>query len=329
MPSLVSSDASPDIAGGGKRQAQICAPENQIISPDTEKSAGKAVNALLMAAYAMTELTSGGTPPITPPKATERPEDMKDRATPLRASPKRKSDQNELSSPTKSMKYPSELNGGGHQSTFNRRPDPGDSSSYQMGDVSGRHAQFKPEEQRDTQRALSYEASVSQISATGQSHNMTPKLTPSNDRDIKRSRVGSVQKAAQSEALGPLYNHAGAFATSSSCKPPLSGIDGTPRLEKNANIDSDEDNNDDDESTSSNSVSKQHETPRKDKTPKGATIGVLTPVTARCIDFQHMGMNGSDRGRQLEMDMQQEAEGTKDVSHEEKKSEAMELVASS
>lgn len=99
-------------------------------------------------------------------------------------------------------------------------------------------------------------------------------MTPSDVRQVKRTRVGTVER-----------------------KPPATGVlpdtlDTTPRLEKPPS-DSEEDDLSPDNSTQPSPEESiqatSTTTPKTSKKPTSISGG-LTPVTARCIDFQHMGM---------------------------------------
>jgi hypothetical protein len=109
-----------------------------------------------------------------------------------------------------------------------------------------------------------------------------PAMTPSDLRQIKRTRVGTVERRP---------------TVHSSTK----DFDATPRPEKPASDSSEEEDNspvkDESEEEQQSpeeafSNDMQMTTPKIAKQPK--LIGALTPVTARCIDFQHMDVAEKD-----------------------------------
>lgn len=110
-----------------------------------------------------------------------------------------------------------------------------------------------------------------------------PIMTPGDMRRVKRTRVGTVERKP------PISN------------PPPAPFDATPRTEKPTTSDSEE-------SEKNNDSSEEQEQPSPETLPKpkdhimstptaqkdAKTIGDLTPVTARCIDFRHMGMGDKE-----------------------------------
>lgn len=99
-------------------------------------------------------------------------------------------------------------------------------------------------------------------------------MTPNDMRQVKRTRVGTIERNPPTTASRVLDE-----------------IDKTPRPEKPPS-DSEEDG--------AESPGEEHPSPEESvkgtsmmtpkTTKKSAAAGGLTPVTARCIDFQHMGM---------------------------------------
>lgn len=115
-------------------------------------------------------------------------------------------------------------------------------------------------------------------------------MTPNDMRQVKRTRVGTVER-----------------------KPPKTGelpatLDTTPRLEKPPS-DSEEEEGDlspDNSTQPSPEESIQATSAMTPQTTKksSSVVGGLTPVTARCIDFQHMGMaEAADMDEKKEEDM--------------------------
>ena len=113
-------------------------------------------------------------------------------------------------------------------------------------------------------------------------------MTPNDMRQVKRTRVGTVER-----------------------KPPKTGalpatLDTTPRLEKPpSDSEEEEDLSPDDSTQPSPEESIQAASAMTPQTTKkSASVGGLTPVTARCIDFQHMGMaEAADMDEKKEEDM--------------------------
>lgn len=109
-----------------------------------------------------------------------------------------------------------------------------------------------------------------------------PIMTPGDMRRVKRTRVGTVERKPPTSISNP------------------APFDATPRTEKPTTSDSEESekNNDSCEEQEQPSPEmpkpKDHimSTPTAKKDAK--TIGDLTPVTARCIDFRHMGMGDKE-----------------------------------
>jgi hypothetical protein len=126
------------------------------------------------------------------------------------------------------------------------------------------------------------EAEMAESQAAHFEKKAPPTMTPSDLRQIKRTRVGTVEKRP------PVH---------SSTK----GFDATPRPEKPAADSSSEeesspvkDDSEEEQQSPEEAFSKdiQMTTPKISKQP--TVIGALTPVTARCIDFQHMDVAEKD-----------------------------------
>lgn len=135
------------------------------------------------------------------------------------------------------------------------------------------------DEMREAEMAEAQAAAAAHLEKKG-----PPTMTPSDLRQIKRTRMGTVEKRP------PVH-------TGSSTK----DFDATPRPEKPAvDSSSEEDNSplkeesEEEQQSPEGAHSKdiQMTTPKISKQPK--TIGALTPVTARCIDFQHMDVAEKD-----------------------------------
>jgi hypothetical protein len=104
--------------------------------------------------------------------------------------------------------------------------------------------------------------------------------TPGVARKLKRTRVGTVEKSRPVSAL--------VTETSLLCEEEL---DAGPRVEEKSPSDSEESADDDESTPSVTAESEDADIPPKPfTTPQGKKdiINVMTPVTARCIDFQHM-----------------------------------------
>jgi hypothetical protein len=114
-------------------------------------------------------------------------------------------------------------------------------------------------------------------------------MTPNDMRQVKRTRVGTVERNPPTTASNVLDE-----------------LDKTPRPEKPPS-DSEEDG--------AESPGEDHPSPEESvkgtsmmtpkATKKSTAVGGLTPVTARCIDFQHMGMTET-----VDMDEKKEEDTT-------------------
>ena len=232
MPSLTSSDATGTSETEASPQAFKAAQES--------KSDGAVANALLMVAYAMTELHADDSP--TKLAARDPPGHF------LRSSPKRKS--SDSASPGASVDGQAGLD-----------------TSY----VAFESAP-KPFPKSFTQHDNSAAASPATTSES-------PFLTPSEERKTKRSRVGTHKKQLQSNKNGPI------------------DIDVTPRQEKRS-VDSDEEPENKSPASSKSSEEGEEDavTPStRSRSSKSSPKDVLTPVSARCIDFRRMEMNNGKK----------------------------------
>lgn len=234
MPSIVSSDATPTSETEASPQAIKTAQESS-------KSDGEVANALLMAAYAMTELNAKESP--TQPAANDPSGPV------LRASPKRKSSD---VAPTAENEAVSGRAGG--DIAFESPPKPFPDTSAQ--------------DDRDTSPAT-----------TSESNSMT---TPAEQRKSKRSRVGTHKKSALSK------------------KDASMNVDDTPRQEEHPADSDEEPENQSPESKKSKSPSSVEE--EEDTSPmtrsrskNSSPKDVLTPVSARCIDFRRLDVTAEKK----------------------------------
>jgi hypothetical protein len=112
--------------------------------------------------------------------------------------------------------------------------------------------------------------------------------TPGVAHKLKRTRVGTVEKSCSVSAQ--------VKETSLLCEEDL---DMAPRVEEKSSSDSEE-SADDEESIPSVTAENEDAAvpPKSFTTPQGkkGAINVLTPVTARCIDFQHMEVTDGEEG---------------------------------
>jgi hypothetical protein len=226
MPSMVSSDTTPTSDTEIVAAVHHSGGETQ----ESSKSNGEVANALMMAAYAMTELHSTDTDPPEPAASAKDPP-----GGVLRASPKRKS---------------TELPNGCHKA-------------------------YGPEiAQRSAGGGRGSDAAPAPFPDAPKQRNLSPaatSFTPSVQRKTKRSRLGSLKKPVHAEASVV--------------------VDDTPHPEKHS-VDSDEEPENKSPSHPIPSVEEREEeiaaTPAaKTTSPKD----ILTPVTARCIDFRRMDVN--------------------------------------
>ena len=234
IPSIVSTDTTPtsdtEIATPNEKPATGHMHPAAGKSQESRKPDSEVANALLMAAYAMTELHSKDTDPPKPAESAKDPP-----GGVLRASPKRKS---------------AELPNG-------RRKTDG----LEI-------AQLTVRGSRDSDAAPSPFPDASKqckLSPT------TISFTPSLQRKTKRSRLGSVKNAVRAEASVV--------------------VDDTQSLVKQT-VDSDRKTENKSPSDTIPSVEERGEDIAA--TPAAKTTSsndIITPVTARCIDFRRMDVN--------------------------------------
>lgn len=233
VPSIVSADATPtsdtEIVVSDETPAAGHVHPAVGKSRERSKSNGEVANALLMAAYAMTELHSKDTDPSKPAaSAKDAPSGV------LRASPKRKS---------------AELPNVRHK---------GDGPEIaQMTAGGARDSDAAPAPFPDAPKQCKLSP--------------TATFTPSVQRKTKRSRLGSVKKSVHAEASVVVHD--------------------TPRLEKHS-VDSDEELENKSPSHTITSIEEREE--EMAATPAAKTTSskdIITPVTARCIDFRRMDVN--------------------------------------
>jgi hypothetical protein len=214
MPPLVSFDTTPnsDTDNAAKEEMKPVAGKAQ----ESGKSDGQVVNALLMMAYAMTELKPAAF-------ANDPPSGI------LRSSPKRKS---------------TELPNGDHKTC-------------------GAEIKLKSVKEED--------AGPQDFCAAPWQRDSSPAatlLTPSALHKTKRSRLGSVRKQVHAEA----------------------SLDDNDTPDKHL-VESDEDPENASPSHTSPSVGGREEEVAATPAATTGSKDVLTPVTARCIDFQRMDVN--------------------------------------
>ena len=284
MPSLVSSDTTPtsdtDPAAPEAAPAPVAEPVNEApASQKSEEKSGGVANALLMAAYAMTELqTDAAEPPSKPHPLVHSASDPSGKV--LRASPKRKTI-------------------GGEGPFLSYAPNGGRISEREHLSVSFDVSSMGPP---DTFPVVVKQnaGNTSPLAVASEPSLMT---TPSGQPKIKRTRVGSEMKPEKQASLV---------------------LDDTPRAEKRS-VDSDE------EAESKSTSFDTEEDPQDEmsatpaaKTPASkSSQGVLTPVSARCIDFRQMDVNELDRKNDTK-----DSTAGKDTSvQDESKTDPMEVVA--
>mmetsp|Transcript_24213 Transcript_24213/g.35566 ORF Transcript_24213/g.35566 Transcript_24213/m.35566 type:complete len:1025 (-) Transcript_24213:247-3321(-) len=263
-------------------------------SPNTEKKASEGVNTLLMAAFAMTEMHKGNTPPVSP---TLGPKKEPDNSTDMAESPPRKPaeitqqetpEQRFKKAPFRSPKRKSS------EDSSDDSTDNGSRKKYHYSPESAtrelsRHSS-SPTLNRQRMDSCSDDDAMRTHGAQQQKHGPRSTATPE-QRKVKRSRLGSVKKKKVHPFL--LNESAG----SASC-PDKASIKADP--DERMSLESKYGSPD---RIASQKLKENHVecTPKRSKEMKE----VLTPVSARCVELRQMEVN-PDSGRRVGFDLEKE-----------------------